>query len=152
MPKYLLLSFMLLPLASLGQQRPAASAARPKPAVKSSARQKLSITTPCAVFYSPDDAWVRRHRDADAAAAEEVDSDIGYYLAQTRAYLRRRKIKTIDTDASTLRFVLANGSVKVVDLRNNPYGWGLLLFNGRTAPREADLVEPAAAVKVVFGK
>ncbi|OGX87503.1 hypothetical protein BEN49_10565 [Hymenobacter coccineus] len=75
-----------------------------------------------------------------------------YYVSQTGEYLNKRKIKTIDTQASTLRFGLANGSVKVFDLRNSNYGWGLILFNGRNTPKEADLVEPAAAVKAVFGK
>ena len=75
-----------------------------------------------------------------------------YYVSQAREYLSKRKIEAIDTKANTLRFVLANGSVNVVDLRNSAYGWGLILFNGRNAPKEADLVEPEAAVHTVFGK
>ena len=75
-----------------------------------------------------------------------------YYISQTSEYLNKRKIKTIDTRVSTLRFVLANSSVKIFDLRNSTYGWGLILFNGRSIPKEADLVEPAAAVHAVFGK
>lgn len=81
-----------------------------------------------------------------------VADDMMYYVYQTRKYLNKRKIKTIDTHANTLRFVLNNSSVKVFDLRNSTYGWGLILFNGRNTPKEADLVEPAAVVNAVFGK
>lgn len=81
-----------------------------------------------------------------------VADDMMYYVYQTRKYLNKRKIKTIDTHANTLRFVLNNSSVKVFDLRNSTYGWGLILFNGRNTPKEADLVEPVAVVNAVFGK
>ncbi len=152
MSKYLLLGFIILPLLSLGQKRPVVPTAKPKPVVKSSIQKTLTITTPCAVLYSPDDAWIERHKNSDSTGFYAVADDMMYYVSQTREYLDKRKIKTIDTQASTLRFMLANGSVKIFDLRNSTYGWGLILFNGRNTPKEADLVEPAAVVKAVFGK
>jgi hypothetical protein len=152
MSKYLLIGFIILPMLSLGQKRPVAPAAKPKSVVKSSVQKTLTITTPCAVLYSPDDAWIERHKNSDSTGFYAVANDIMYYVSQTSEYLNKRKIKTIDTHASTLRFVLANSSVKVFDLRNSTYGWGLILFNGRNTPKEADLVEPAASVKAVFGR
>ena len=152
MLKYFLLGFIVLPLVSLGQRRPTMPVAKLKPAAKAAIQKTLIIRTPCAVFYEPDDAWIARHKSRDSADFYVVADDMMYYTYQTREYLTKRKIKTLDTQASTLRFVLVTGSVKVIDLRNSSYGWGIILFNGRNAPKEADLVEPAADVKAVFGK
>lgn len=81
-----------------------------------------------------------------------VANDAMYYSAQTQEYLEKRRIKVRDTSAPQLRFRTATGTLYRVDLRSDVFAWGLLLFDGKHKPVQADLVEPEAGVKAVFKK
>ena len=112
---------------------------------------EVTVAAPCAVLYSPDAARiVQMKRLGPLSDFYTVANDNLYYLATTRDYLQQRRIKVLDTDVRRVRFVRPNGTpVRVVAI---PMGWGLLLFNGRTAPVKGDLANPEADVRRVFGK
>jgi len=113
----------------------------------------LVIKEPCAVLYWPDEAKIERlKKKGNEEGFYTVADDNMYYVAQSREYLKKHKIKSIDSHAGTFRFVPVAGPAFVLDRRADKYSWGLILFDGRHAPREADLVEPAADVKAVFKK
>ena len=105
------------------------------------------------MLYRPDvgkiDRLKRRGKEEDFYT---IADDQMFYLAQTRTYLEKRRIKIVETSSPTFRFVSRTGPAFLIDRRADRYAWGLLLFDGRHAPREADLVAPDEDVQAVFGK
>jgi hypothetical protein len=113
-----------------------------------------TISVPCAVLYWPNEQRIeelkKQVQEPDSSDFYTPADDMMFYTAQTREYLQKRKIKIVETDAPRLRFRLADGSTHVIDLHKKDFAWGLLLFDGRHMPKDADLVDPAPGVKAVF--
>lgn len=132
---------------------PAAKPAPPKPKPRP-ATTIPTISTPCAVSYSPNlqriDELKSQTQEPDSSDFYTVADDMMFYTSETEAYLRKHHIKIIHTSAPKLRFLLADGSSRIVDFHKKDFAWGVLLFDGRHAPKDADITSPAADVKAVF--
>ena len=144
------LIFRILPLAIA---LTALSGCHSRPAETAESPQLLTITSPCAVLYGPDTTKIDRlKKRGPAEDFYTVADDYLQYTAQTREYLEQLHIPIVETSASRFRFVTGAGPATVVDRSADNYYWGLLLFDGQHAPREANLVEPQDDVKAVFGR
>jgi|GEM_PF-2403794 len=144
------------PPAKTAQTTPKAppEKAPPKSAKPRPATVLPTISTPCAVSYSPNlqriDELKKQTQEPDTSDFYTVADDMMFYMSETETYLRKRNIKVVYTQAPKLRFLLADGSVRIVDLRKQTFAWGVLLFDGRHAPKDADITSPEADVKAIF--
>ncbi|RYU79159.1 hypothetical protein [Hymenobacter persicinus] len=158
MLKLLLSAALLLPLTGHAQQRLAAAAARVSSTTTTTTTSSdaqgatLSISGPCAVLYAPNAAKIRylRQQYGDSNFSASAD-DNQTYVAKSRAYLQSKGIRVIETTATQLRFA-TTGSPTLLDLSSPAYSWGLLLFNGQSAPQEANLADPANDVQAILKK
>ncbi|GAA3998790.1 hypothetical protein GCM10022408_07120 [Hymenobacter fastidiosus] len=143
---------LVLPLPGQAQNRLAAAASR-QSVVTSSRGQALTVSGACAVLYAPDAAKISHLKQQYGEANFNTSAgDNHAYVARSRAYLQGKGIRIIETTATQLRFTTTGGAHTVLDLSSPAYSWGLLLFNGRTAPQEANLADPATDVQTVMKK
>jgi hypothetical protein len=115
--------------------------------------KKISaITGRCAVLVRPDNqkiALLKRQGTADDYAAAVNDNE--YYIGISSAFLDSVKVKQITRPAhGIVLFKSLSGQYFKVSL--SPMYWGIILFNGRTKPREADVTAIGADYRAYMKK
>ncbi|SHI54790.1 hypothetical protein SAMN02745146_0994 [Hymenobacter daecheongensis DSM 21074] len=152
MTKLLLAALLTLNLIPAPAQRRRAAPAAHVVSTTVAQGQTLTISGPCAVLYAPNAAKIDhlKQRYGEANFYTSAD-DNQTYMAKSRAYLQAKGIRVIETTATQLRFAAA-GTTTTLDLSSPAYSWGLLLFNGREAPQEANLADPANDVQAIMKK
>jgi hypothetical protein len=156
MLKLLLPVLLILPLLASAQTHRKAPVPRTSvttTTTTSSSEAGLQVTGPCAVIYAPNEAKLRRLRQQYGESNISASADDNTtFVAKSRALLQDKGIKVVETTATQLRFTAAAGTTTTLDLSSLAFSWGLLLFNGRTAPQEANLADPAADVQAILHK
>lgn len=113
---------------------------------------QLAITEPSAVYFHPDSAKLEKlEKTLGEKFFTDAEESMGE-LSASRDYLVRQKIKIIETEATQLTFKKADGSVKIIDLSNPRYTWGLFLFNGKDDPQETDMAHPEKQTLLYMNK
>ena len=96
------------------------------------------ISEPCAVIISPTDTKINRLKKDNGDDFYTVADDNLFYIGSARQLLDSLKTKTIDTEATgQLTFKQKDGAYTSIDL--SEFYWGIILFNGKDAPIEADI-------------
>ncbi|GAA3917916.1 hypothetical protein GCM10022406_00800 [Hymenobacter algoricola] len=143
-----------MPLLAPAQTRRAARPTTTTTAVTTSAQgSTLQVTGVCAVIYAPNPAKMNRLRQQYGESNINTSADDNHiFVARSRAYLQEKGLRVVETTATQLRFTTAAGATTVLDISGLAFSWGLLLFNGRSAPQEANLADPATDVQTVMKK
>ncbi len=97
------------------------------------------ITSPCAVIISPN---LKKLEELKRGNTENdfntIVDDNQYYLAGSIQYLDSLKVKIIHINSEgSLVFRIPHGTI--FKFRADSVYWGVLLFNGRTKPLNADI-------------
>lgn len=102
----------------------------------------VEVDEPVAIYFHPDSTKLTRLEqtmgDNFFTAAEESM----FQISSSRDYFIKQNLKVLETEAKELRFRKDDGSVKVVDLSDPKYTWGLFLFNGKSDPIQVDMTRP----------
>ena len=152
MRKLVLAALLLLPLLAVSQSGRRPHTARTRAGIRQQGAV-LEVSGPCAVLYAPSTAKtaVLRQRYGESNFSTSTDDNLTY-STKAKAFLQAKGIRVIETTAPQLRFTTSAGTTTTLDLSSPAYSWGLLLFNGRTAPQEANFADPAVDVQTVLKK
>lgn len=112
----------------------------------------LTINSRSAVFFQPDSLQIEnRKKEAGEANFRAGAGDYIYYINTSVDYLGKQALPVLDAkDMKYLRFVSANGVVKLVKLDTLPDLWGIYLFDPRNSPYYADIIEIEEEFKAYF--
>jgi len=96
------------------------------------------ISASCAVIISPTDEKIEKLQSEGEEGFYAIADDNLYYIGTARTFLDSIKVKTYEVESvGTLQFKCENGTISTVDL--SKYDWGILLFDGKTNPKEIDM-------------
>ena len=96
------------------------------------------ITTPCAIFIEPTTAQIDSMKKIGEENFYVAADDYVFYMSSAGDFLDSMKIKQIYRKSiGTIGFQTSSGKLYKFNL--NTFTWGLLLFNGKTAPLNADV-------------
>jgi hypothetical protein len=136
--KLLLCVLIALPLTSLGQNTHVHKADKPANSV---------IVYSCAIVVFPSDikiSYLKKTNSADDY--NTIVDDNENYQAESTSFLDSVKLKQIFKQSSGyMVFETANGQVFQINL--NTYTWGVILFNGKSKPHDADMTDMQNAYK-----
>ena len=102
----------------------------------------VKISGPMAVYFHPDSAKLSRMEQSMGEQFFTKAEESMYDISTSRDYLIKQKVKVLETEARELHFQKDDGSVKVIDLSDPKFTWGLFLFNGKADPVQADMRKP----------
>jgi hypothetical protein len=106
----------------------------------------------CAVIVRPDNkkiALMKKQGTEDDYNTSVNDNE--YYMGLSIAFLDSTKVKQIARPAhGVLTFKSSTGHYFKVSLA--PFYWGIILFNGRTKPIEADVTDIGAGYRAYMKK
>jgi hypothetical protein len=144
----LVVTVCMLVLYNKPEQKIAANAKPPLSKTK-----KISVLTGrCAVLVRPDNrkiALLKSEGAADDYAASVNDNE--YYMGISSAFLDSVKLKQITRPAhGIVTFKSWSGQYFKVSL--SPFYWGIILFNGRTKPVEADVTDIVTSYQAYMKK
>jgi hypothetical protein len=104
------------------------------------------ITYPCSIVISPTLKQIDKMKKDDGEDYDSIIDDDVYYQSQSGQYIDSIKLKKIEKYATgSITFKTTNGKLFTIDL--SKYTFAVLLFNGKTKPVEADMVDFAASYK-----
>lgn len=103
----------------------------------------VEISEPAAVYFHPDSIKLDKLEEAMGENFFTAAEESMFNISSSREFLIKQKVKILETEARELHFKKSDGSVKVIDLQDAKYTWGLFLFNGQSDPVQADLKDPA---------
>ncbi len=101
----------------------------------------LVIDSRSAVFFQPDSLAIeKKFKELGDDFLVGMD-DYLYYMHLSREHLEKKGVPIVDTKGySYLKFLMADGSSQVVDLRKQEDLWGVYLFDPKTRPHYADIL------------
>ncbi len=108
----------------------------------------ITITTPCAIFCTPDSTKIEaiEKTNTDEAFYTLADDNLNY-MAADKELLESKGIKIIDvTNNNTLHFKLSDGTSHKIDMNDPKYGWEIFLFDGKTMPFRANINDIPASL------
>jgi len=97
------------------------------------------ITSPCAVLIRPNLQNLEKLKKENSEDDfNTIVDDNQYYMATSIQYLDSLKVKILHRNSEgSLIFKTTQGTIFI--LQTDSVYWGVLLFNGRTKPLEADM-------------
>ncbi|HLP86781.1 MAG TPA: hypothetical protein VK153_02800 [Candidatus Paceibacterota bacterium] len=96
-----------------------------------------------AVFFSPSDTEIEEMKKNDEEGFYVGADDTMYYQSVAGEFLEKNNIKTVYTNKRYINLKRDNaefGDEIMLDKKSLNQGWGLLLFDGKTYPVLADMV------------
>jgi len=96
------------------------------------------ISATCAIIISPTNKKIEKLKSENKDDFYTIADDNLYCISNARIFLDSIKVKTYEVEAiGTLQFKFENGNISTIDL--NKFDWGILLFDGKTNPKEIDM-------------
>ena len=97
------------------------------------------ITNSCVIIISPTEKKVDSLKTLNGEDDfYTIADDNQWYIGNARIYLDSIKAKSINSESKgRLKFKLESGEISEVDL--NSFDWGILLFDGKNKPIDADI-------------
>lgn len=108
---------------------------------RSGSSKSLIVTERCAVIYWPSPAKIRKAKRKGKEDFYTASDDVLFYLANSREFLEKHRIKIIETEAEQIEFYDVERRIEKMDLSSEDRMWGILLFNGTNRPIESDILD-----------
>jgi hypothetical protein len=101
----------------------------------------LAIDKKATVFYQPDSLQIElRIKEVGAADFRAGADDYIYYVNTSAEYLEKQGLPVLDAkNKKYLKFILADGKIRVIRLDTLEELWGVYLFDPKKQPFAADI-------------
>jgi hypothetical protein len=99
------------------------------------------ISTPCAIFYSPDSIQLEKlKKDNGEEAFYTIADDYQNYMADARIFLEGKGLKILEPTRGKINFLSKNSNKTTLNLSDIQYNWEIWLFDGNTL-HKADVTD-----------
>ncbi|PSL48246.1 hypothetical protein CLV51_1021111 [Chitinophaga niastensis] len=110
-------------------------------AVANATESKSQISTPCAIFYSPDSIQLAKlKKDNGEEAFYTIADDYQNYMTDARIFLEGKGVKILEPTGGKISFLSKSGSKTTLNLSDIKYSWEVWLFDGN-ALHKADVTD-----------
>jgi len=112
----------------------------------------ITIKNTTAISFMPTDNAIEKQKKEIGKEAFYVGADdYLYYMNETDKYLKSKKINIVTIkNNKILKFVSANKTVTIINLKNESEIWGIYLFDPKQKPKKVDLTAIEEEYKEYF--